>query len=1737
MLKNRTRRIIIALMTIFLILGQVIVINKPVSALGKPDITSSVMNPLINETTTTLAPGVQEKHFTFTNSRGDRTEAFSVDVNLNNKNTAIYAGTPNDGKNYAMQPVRDQANAAIQNGKQVVAAVNGDFYNMATGEPLGAEIKDGVEIKGSNTWNFFGIKKDGMPIIGNGALYSQVKGDLQQALGGPQILVKDGKIVDHPDDIYPTQAVGIRADNSVFFITVDGKQSPYSNGITLKDLAQMLIDMGAVQALQLDGGGSATYVSRTPGDDSLSLKNRPSDGTERPVGNSWLIASNMTSDHQFTSANISPYDKTYTPNATILFTAKGVDAAGYSAPLPKSGLSWSISDPSFGTIDAATGEFRSNGKTGEFKTQLSYNGKIVGTTNVEIAIPDDIHFVQPELSLKFNAAQDLGLVARYHGRDVNLHAGDIQWNYDPSLGTMDDQNIFHSSGVTSSGPVTASWKGTSLSSSVNLKVGQLPTILYDFENGLDDWAPSTAGRGEQSSISISKYPDDLTRFGNQSLKVNYDFTNGQKNTTLGVYAGPSASKQIPGMPTAIGMWVYATPEAQGYWLRMYVYDAKGTFKPIDLTSQTEGINWTGWKYVEAAIPSGYQGPFTTFPKQMIRMMSLKSGTQGPMTKGSIYVDNIRAVYGANVDDLKLPIVDSINADGKTYTTSNVGITASIHDDMSDKYATGINWDRLKIVVDGKDYSSDATHFSYDKDGTVSLNGYKWADGMHEVKVDIQDNFGNETVKTGYFTVNTGSGTKVELNSASDRAALGGTFNLNIATNNSADIKGITSQISVDKNYPVTDVQFSQSAAGSTYTYDPEKGMVTLNITNSSTLSSDHLATIHVSVPKSTPQGSVINYRVNSSSIQYVSAKDSNLNPTFSSKPMSVPVVSTYQLYVKSSLVGKDGVVLVTDNSGNPAENVAVNMNVNGNSTALGQTDAKGMITSPAMTDSVKKLTLYAEKDGLYSFSVATQSYSPYKGAVPSNLLAGTTADPKTQKNMTWMSNPLTSGNTPKMQYAVQSDYEANGDAAWNTAQGKYFDQTFSGNQDITTNGVVRLNSAIATSLKPSTTYVFRVGDGSNWSDIRTFTTASDKNSFRFVMFGDTQSPDLAGLSDFNKILDAVQSDPVKPDFKIHVGDFIDDSSKFNQWDNITSVLNNHPALDSIDMVSALGNHEYMGDANADSAKAIFNLPQNGPKENLGAVYSTDYNNMHISVISYTTDADLLQKELDWLRTDVKNSDKPFKVVVTHQPMYNTDPSSGVTIFNTMARPVMDELGIDLVVSGHDHAYARTNPLKNGVESPDGTTYLEIGTTGPKHYSAANDGSFAVMNDGDFAMYLTADVTGGQMSITAKQANGTVIDQFTIAKNTDATLSHIKVNGTAIPGFSSDKTDYTVTLPAGETVPEVSATTTDGRAASVVTQAPALPGTATIAVTAQDGTTVKTYKVNFKVDPLDKVTITSDQTAIDRTKTAKISTAAKLQSGAAADLSKAVIQFTSSNPSIASVDGKGVVTANKVGSADITAAVTLGGKIVQSNSVTITVNELKMDAVQLGVNTDQSLVGAGEELQVKLTAKGAKNLYGLDSTFSYDPSFFQLERVSVDKNFAADSSKAYVDYKDANGKVRIITSLTGAPQGVSRDVNVIDIKLKAKNKEGKTSFVLARGAQASDSHGAIFTTPEDVVSELAVANADVTGGGIAINDLVLVARAFGTSSGNPGYNAALDMNRDGVIDIVDIAYVARKVLGL
>jgi trimeric autotransporter adhesin len=1361
-MRKRWKKKILPTMLAFILAGSTLSPSLT-SALGTFDLQSPIVQTPINQYKADLAAGVTEKHYSFEGKDGKKLESFVVEVDVHNNNLSIEAGTPNDGPAFGLQPVRQQAAAADGENHRVVAAVNADFYNMATGEPNGIVYKDGQAVKGKagSSWNFFGIKKSGEAVIGTNAEYEGIKDQIQEALGGNAILVKNGQIYQTPQtgaDKEPRTAVGIKADGDVFFTVIDGRQEPYSAGISMPDLAQLMIDLGAVSALNLDGGGSSTFLTRELGGDNLQLDNSPSDRTERSVANSWLVVTKETSDHAFHSAHIEPYDQSFTPGSTIQFSAKGRDQSMASAPLPGSGLTWELSDSSFGSIND-TGFFTSSGKTGQFHVVLKYQGKEVGNSIIEIQKPDELYFTSKELTVARNSEQPLGLIAKFQKRALKWSLQDIQFEIPEGMGTIDENGVLHTSDQNITGTITASLKDSNLTAQIKVSVGMLPKVMFDFEDGLGGWKTATAGRGEKGTVGLSAYPAPV-RFGDQSLQLDFDLTGAQSGTTLGVYAGPGTNTPIEGEPTGIGMWVYAPPEAHGYWLRMLIVDGNNKNQTINLTEEQPGIDWTGWKYVEAEIPASFTGPYKLSGTQTIRLMSTKSGITGPMTKGTLYIDNIRAVYGEKVDDLYPPVIQSINVDGKAYTTNAINLRADVKEYEEDPFKTGIDWGKIRILIDGVDFSKAAGHFSYDMDGYVSLTGLKFSDGTHKVTLLVPDQFGNQAIKTAYFTVNTGSA-NIELTPMQEKAYLGDVFEIAVKAHKPGEISSSEIKLQIDKGFPVKGVHFSEGFTSSTSSYDAKTGILSLNLVNDGAGGdAADTAVIQIEIPASTTEGSKLTYEVMEANLSFKEPKDASFVTSFSMKPADIAVAGAFTVTTEPILLGKPVEMTVKDANGEMVKDVEIFAAIEGvkDPISLGKTNGDGLLRVDAVTDEVKKLALYAVKDAKYSFKVNTQTYPPLAAETElKNVIAVAAGDPYKSKGFTWMSSPLAQGKSAIVQYARKQDFDKDGEKALKTESGSSSDQVFSGEQDIKKNGIVRVNEVTLTKLQQGTTYVYRAGDGKNWTDLKEFATLKRKQSFEFAVLGDTQSP--SDLSLFDRILGDLNNNNLA--FMIHVGDLIDDASKFKQWDDALNTLSTYDRIRSTDLVTTLGNHEYMGDVNAQAAKAIFNSPGNGPDIDKGGTYSVDYNNIHISVLGFTSDDKVLEQQLQWLKQDVKQSDKPWKILVTHKPPYFTNPFGGNEIMRKKLVPVVDELGIDIVFSGHDHSYGRTKKLKNGVDDHNGTVYIVSGTTGLKHYDAVADEKFEYVNMDNIAVSLRAKVDKDTITIKTVTSEGEVIDEFTV----------------------------------------------------------------------------------------------------------------------------------------------------------------------------------------------------------------------------------------------------------------------------------------------------------------------------------------------------------------------------------------
>ncbi len=111
------------------------------------------------------------------------------------------------------------------------------------------------------------------------------------AITGNAFLLRDGEIKVTDDvEMHPRTAIGIDTDTgNLLLLVVDGRQE-HSRGLTMLELAERLRELGAEDALNLDGGGSSTVVGRRSADDDrLGVLNDPSDGRQRKVPNGLVV--------------------------------------------------------------------------------------------------------------------------------------------------------------------------------------------------------------------------------------------------------------------------------------------------------------------------------------------------------------------------------------------------------------------------------------------------------------------------------------------------------------------------------------------------------------------------------------------------------------------------------------------------------------------------------------------------------------------------------------------------------------------------------------------------------------------------------------------------------------------------------------------------------------------------------------------------------------------------------------------------------------------------------------------------------------------------------------------------------------------------------------------------------------------------------------------------------------------------------------------------------------------------------------------------------------------------------------------------------------------------------------------------------------------------------------------------------------------------------------------------------
>lgn len=395
--------------------------------------------------------------------------------------------------------------------------------------------------------------------------------------------------------------------------------------------------------------------------------------------------------------------------------------------------------------------------------------------------------------------------------------------------------------------------------------------------------------------------------------------------------------------------------------------------------------------------------------------------------------------------------------------------------------------------------------------------------------------------------------------------------------------------------------------------------------------------------------------------------------------------------------------------------------------------------------------------------------APETEFAPQRVMLGWTGDPAHTQAVTWRT--AKAAETPQVQFAPAS---ANPDfiegAA--TVQGKR------GSLDIGNDSAVATYRANLEGLKADTRYHYRVGDGKNWVEWDTFhTAASQPKPFRFLYVGDAQN-DIK--SRWARVIHAAYAAAPRAAFIVHAGDLVASGYRDDLWgewyDSMGFIAANIPSL------PVVGNHELETPGGAPKTLALpaivkqqFSYPANGPDIPENESYYIDYQgvrlvslnvNMAENEKNFESYRPMIEQQATWLGNALKNNPNRWTIVCQHQGMYSMASGRNYVKMRETLLPTYEKYGVDLVLQGHDHLYARSRKIAGGKIVANGATGIVfmISVSGPKMYEV--DHLFEPLMAKiipNTQMFQTVDVDPDKLVLRAYSSEGDQLDGFQLEK--------------------------------------------------------------------------------------------------------------------------------------------------------------------------------------------------------------------------------------------------------------------------------------------------------------------------------------------------------------------------------------
>ena len=505
------------------------------------------------------------------------------------------------------------------------------------------------------------------------ALKDEVARDLRFGLGSNRVLVKDGVVqpgLDGDESIAPRTAIGFKdGGRTMLLVTWDGPGGTGRGGVHMRHEAETFVELGAEIAFNMDGGGSTTMVARELGNPFATVRNVPSDGSERAVPNGVGVFVTPGSGRA-EDLVISPDGDAARvfPGMHLPMTVRAVDDHLTPVPLEERGVRWHVPHG-----EVTGGVLRAPDRPETSLRVQARAGRAGDTARVRVL--GRLHSL--ELSSRRLSIPDLETSATVavtgrdaHGFATPVDRGDLDLEYDRSVIRIEPAAGGLKMTPLRTGATVVELRADGQTAKLPVTVGVETVELYRFDHPdeVSRWVTNgTAGFSKVLSLDP------------EGLKLTYA---AQRN--MGITKTPASTRiPVPGQPLRIRARYSATRATQ--FTNLAWYDADGVRR-----SRLEAGSRVGENAIEWTLPADTKFPVTIAELQVIET---RVAQQAP---GEVVFKSIEADLAPTLEQPEVPPLRPdplISPDGRF----------SEHDDwtfatLSDVQFTAANPELTKVAI-------------------------------------------------------------------------------------------------------------------------------------------------------------------------------------------------------------------------------------------------------------------------------------------------------------------------------------------------------------------------------------------------------------------------------------------------------------------------------------------------------------------------------------------------------------------------------------------------------------------------------------------------------------------------------------------------------------------------------------------------------------------------------------------------------------------------------------------------------------------------------------------------------------------------------------------------------------------------------------------------------------------------------------------------------------------------------